>query len=325
MRYSVADLHRIRAWLSGARADAEKVLERRRRPLEQPEAPAGGSRPAELELELELEHERTRREQLEKDRDELEAALERTDAGRAEAERRVAALGLEVSAGRAPSEERHAAIQATCELLERELAAARLELEQASVGRDRARAELEAARAELRKVQFLLDAERAGGELGSDDAGGPRRAERKRRASRSEKRIAELEGELETERELRKDFELALELLQQQEADDRRRVEEAQRAAFEPQMIPNGERTPEPKPETAAAETLASAKPADAPPESQLGSAGEEPAEGWGVPLEAFPIDEQEERQGAVGKGSASNYGTSRHVPFRRRRRPAGG
>ena len=314
MRYRVADLHRIRARLSGARRDAERLLEARQRPLEKPVHPTAPVQSPELD--------RTLREKLETERDELEAALDRTDAERAEAERRVAALERELSAGRAPSEERQEEIEATCELLERELAAARLELEQARMGRDRARAELQEMSAELRKAQFLLDAERAGGDLPNEDGGGSR-AERKRGASRREKRIAELEGELETERELRRDFELALELLQQQEADARLRAEEAERLASEPQFTPNGQGAPGTV--GSPAETPVGAEPSDAAPEPRLGRPAEAPADGFGVPLEAFPIDEPDEDQEGVGKGSGRDERPSRHVPFRRRRRPAGG
>jgi fused signal recognition particle receptor len=286
----VADLNGIRARLASARKDVERRLEQRQQPPEEP--PTRAARPQSAGLELRHA--------------ELEAALSRAEAGREEAERRADALERELSAGGGPTEERHAEMEKAYELLDRELAGARLELEQALIGRDRARAELEAMGAELRKAHFQLEAERAQSELRDEDAGGTKKAERKRRASRSEKRIAELEGELDTERELRKDFELALELLQQQDGDGRRKLEEAERAPLELRPAPNGEGAPEP-PVVAA----------ERPP-------GADPAEGWGVPLEAFPADSPPDEPDGVGKGSSRNDRTGRRAPFRRARRPAG-
>ncbi len=315
----MADLRRIRARLAGARRDAERLLEGRRHPLEEPTAPARPARTAGLELE----HERTLREQLERERDELEKALDRTDAERADAERRVGALERELSAGSAPPEERHAEVEGTLAVLERELATARLELEQARTGRDRARAELEGMAAELRKVKFLLEAERAGGELTSEDAKDTRRAERKRRASRSEKRLAELEGELETERELRKDLEQALELTQRQQAEDVGRVTSDEGRLLEPDGS-NGpgfeqvfaEEPPSKAPQQAKPQPTP-AEPSPEPPERPPESA----PDGWGVPLAAFPEEGSEEDRTGIGKSRGGARRKGLRSPLRRRRR----
>jgi hypothetical protein len=313
IRYGVADLNRIRARLSGARRDVERRLEQRQRAPEGPAARTAPSRSAEVELE----RERTLRKQLEARCDELEAALGRADAAREEWERRAGALEQELAGG-ALTDGRHAEIERTCALLERELAGARLQLEQVRVGRDRARAELEGMGAELRKAQFLLEAERAQAGLHDEEAVGSKRAQRKRRASQSEKRIAELEGELESERELRKDFELALELAQQQEADDRRRLAEAERAPFELRAIANREGAPQQT--VVAAETNAGPKLAETRPRPQPAGPG---ADGWGVPLEAFPVDQPEEEPDAAGKRSR-NERSGRRTRFRRGGRTAG-
>jgi hypothetical protein len=329
----MADLHRIRARLSAARRDAARLLERGQRPLEEPAVPA---RPARF-AQLELEHERTLRENLEKERDELEAALDRTDAERAEAERRVGALERELSASSGGGQPE---VEGTWALLEGELANARLELEQACIGRDRARAELEAMGAELRKVQLLLEAERARGELPSEDTGGTRRAERKRAASRSEKRIAELEGELETERELRKDFERALELAQQQQAEDVGRVASADEAGR--LVEPDGSNGPGPdqvfaeelpsKPppqDQVFAEELPSKPPPQAKPQPVRAEPSREPPErpsevapdGWGVPLEAFPEEGSEEDRTGEGKSPGGGERRGPRSALRRRGR----
>ena len=208
IRNRVADLNRIRARLSGARSEAEKLLEQRPPPLQQDAGAEGRSR----KLELELEHERGRREEL-------------------------------------------------------------------------------AAR---------------------------------RRQARAEKRIAELEGELQAERELREDLELALELLEKHQADDARKVQDAERAALERLIVPNGKDAPDQAQPQVAGEQLPGAKPASANPEPKPGRSREDPADGWGVPLEAFPITEPGEEPGGVGKGSAGAGEAARQARSRRRSRRGG-
>jgi hypothetical protein len=255
----VADRNRIRDRLSVMRQEAEKLLEQRQR--SSPEPPLEPAKPT---PRAEVEQERSRRLQL-------EVELDTVEAQRGEAARQNAALADE----RARLEASRVELEQARLKLEHSLADAELAAEQARVGRDRARAELEATRSELERARAELEAARARGRESSAATAETKGSQRRSKSLRAEKRIAELEGQLETERELRQDLELALESLQGQRADDA--------AAVAHDHDP-------------PAETASSPEPVDAKP------AAREP-DGWGVPLEAFPVDADE--SGDAAEGSA--------------------
>lgn len=214
-------------------------------------------------------------------------------------------------------------IERTRSQLEGRLADAQREREQARAERDRARAELEGTKAELRQSHARLEAGLARGEVQAEDEGGTRRAQRSRRQAGAEKRIAKLENELQAERELREDLQLALELLQKHQADDNREVPDAERAALERPLIPDG-KAPGQAQSRVPAKQLPGAKPAGARREPQPGRSREDPVDGWGVPLEAFPVTEPEGEPGGVAKPSAEAEGAGRQPRFRHRLRRAG-
>jgi hypothetical protein len=282
----MADQNRIRARLSIARQQVQRRLQQRQQPT--PEGYAGLEKQART-AELELEHERRRRKQL-------EAALADADVRRTESERRDPAVDSE----RTRSD------------LERELAEALRDLEQARGGRDRAQAQLRATEVDLQKSRAALEAALARGRQPNDDAAVNRRSHRKGKQLRAEKRIAALEGELCTERELRKYFELALQVVQQQQAERAKA-----RPALGWGVTANAPAAPE-ETDRASQEVL-DPKPADANRDGEPEPPRERSPDGWGVPLEAFPVDEPEERSAGVGKGAGSTQptGKRRRLPSR--------
>jgi DNA repair exonuclease SbcCD ATPase subunit len=277
MRYGVADVNRIRDGLSVIRQEAQKLREQRQqRSGEQRPAPPGpSSRPPWVrEPDHRMQPVVARDQQAAGPVDQLATERAALEASRAEFEQ--ARLKLEQT-----------------------LAEAELSADQARVSRDRAWAELEAAKAELQQANNDLEAARAA-ERATPDADTTKSARRGKKL-RAEKRIAELEGELETERELRQDFELAFELLQRQQAED---GGAATAANDHPNQV-----APPPEPED---EQLAEPEPGDATPV--------EPApDGWGVPLDAFPVD-AEDSEGA-GKGSGAGARAGRRPRLRPGRR----
>lgn len=226
-------------------------------------------------------------------RSHLVVELDTLEAQRAEAARSNAVLADE----RAELEASLGELEEVRTGLERALAEAQLAAEQARVGRDRAQTELQTTKNELQQARAQLEAARER-ERPADAAEGA--GSRKARSRRAEKRIAELEGELETERELRQDFEVALELLQRQQAEDAGVVGN--------DRDPAGETSAAQEPQRATAR-----EPASAGPEPTDGDPG-----GWGVPLEAFPVDPEPPEHADQGLGPRGRLGR------RSRSRPGG-
>jgi chromosome segregation ATPase len=262
----VADLNHIRDRLAGIRHEAEKQREKWRQPV--PERNSTRPHPSQPSLSAEAERERRRRLQI-------EAELDVVEAQRREVARQNAVLADECERLQASSEERLR--------LERALAEADLTAEQAQVALDRARAELEATKAELVQTRAELEAarhERESSAAAADTKG----SQRKHAKLRAEKRIAALEGELESERELRRDLEHALQLLQDQRREDAGAASQGHDDDRTKETTPGETSFAQPAPtQTAPAPTAPAREPGPVTP-------GPEP-DGWGVPLEAFPVD----------------------------------
>lgn len=179
----------------------------------------------------------------------------------------------------------------------------------------RRRSELEAALektvAELEGTRSRLEGELIRAEAELKDAWAAAAAQPGRKAGKADRRIPELERQLAAERERREDLELAVELLQKQQAEDARRVIELEgKARASGPRAPEKQRViPTPQAEPGAG------RPVDPP----LKQTGIDPEDGWGVSLEAFPLVD-DEPQIKQTRASAGTGGARSRSLFRRRR-----
>lgn len=167
-------------------------------------------------------------------------------------------------------------------------------------------AELARARAELDETRGLLEEMRAEQEFreARNTAAQPGRE-----PSEEESRISELEAQLAAERERREDLELALELLQKQQAEDAHRLEELEKTPLAPA-------TPTPQ-DPAAQPQPRDDRFIDAKPEQPPRAPEKDPADGWGVSLDAFPVVKDDPENGRQSGDDAAAGGRGRRSLFR--------
>jgi hypothetical protein len=284
IRRGVADLNRIRARLPGARSEAGEPPEAGHgAPLQLADAPddLGGGR-ADMDVPP----------------DDGSPSDSAGGSKRAQRRRRHAAAEKRIA-------ELEAALQAERQL--REDVQFALELLQLQQAEDARMAQEAAAGALELRERLVADARRVDEAERSLTVLEQQRAEATRRAEEAERALELLQQRQADDARRAEEAESALEQLRRQQAEEVRTAAEAERAAPEREIEPE-----------VPAEPLPDAEPAGPTPEPQPSRPQDDPAHGWGVPLEAFPITE---REGEPGGGGADSSGPQEPAGPRRRLR----